>query len=241
MAAIYDDLKGYNFSMDVAERHMPGAGGLGIIFNTNKEGQGLIKQNMIGGLASTRIQINRNMISQFGVMASYVQKQIDNKDFIYSDQLDDRHGLLYPHSSFGGFSSKSVTYPDLSIGGAMNYQSEYLSLTYGGAIHHLLKPNESFYSLEMRLPRKYILHADAIIFQISNPEKGFRFNPGILYENQAGFHTFTIGTNVSKSVLYGGAWYRNKQSLIYDYQSVTLVTGINIPMVNRLFTDETNV
>lgn len=228
-----DDLKSYNFSMDVAERHMPGAGGLGLIFNTNKEGQGFIKQNLIGALASTRIQINRNMISQFGFMASYVQKQIDNSDFIYSDQLDGRHGLLYPHSSFPGFPNKLIAYPDVSIGGVLNHQTEYSSFTIGAAVQHLLKPNESFYDLEMRVPRKFVVHSDIILFQVSNPERGFRFNPGILYENQSGFNTYTLGINISKSVLYGGAWYRNKQSQIYNYQSLTLVTGINIPMVNR--------
>jgi len=228
-----DNLKGYNFAMDVAERYMPGAGGVGIIFNTNKEGKGLIKQNMIGGLASTRVQINRNLISQFGFMASYVQKQINNNDFVYSDQLDNRHGLLYPRSSFAGFTDKVIHYPDLAIGGAMNYQSEYLSFTFGAAVQHVLKPNESFYSLEMRVPRKYVAHADVIIFQVSNPEQGFRFNPGILYENQLGFSTYTLGANVSRSVLYAGAWYRNRQSQIYKYQSVTLLAGINIPMVNR--------
>ncbi len=228
-----DDLKTYNFSMDVAERYMPGAGGLGIIFNTNKEGDGFIRKNMVGGLGSVRIRMSRNMVSQFGFMASYVQKQIDNNDFIWSDQLDDRHGLLYPHSSFAGFSNKNVSYTDVSIGGVLHYEQEYMSMTYGGAIHHLFKPNESFYDLEMRMPRKYVLHADFVIFQVSNPRKGFRFNPGILFENQSGFNTFTLGTNISKSVLYAGAWYRNKDSQIYNYQSVTLLVGMNIPMVNK--------
>jgi type IX secretion system PorP/SprF family membrane protein len=228
-----DDLKTYNFSMDVAERYMPGAGGLGIIFNTNKEGDGLIRKNMIGGLGSVRIRMSRNMVSQFGFMASYVQKQIDNNDFIWSDQLDNRHGLLYPNSSFAGFTNTSVSYTDVSIGGVLHYEQEYMSMNYGGAIHHLFKPNESFYDLEMRVPRKYVLHADFVIFQVSNARKGFRFNPGILFENQAGFNTFTLGTNVSKSVLYAGMWYRNKDSQIYNYQSLTLLVGMNIPMVNK--------
>jgi hypothetical protein len=54
-----------------------------------------------------------------------------------------------------------------------------------------------------------------------------------LFENQAGFNTFTLGSNISKSVLYAGAWYRNKQSQIYSYQSLILLAGINIPMVNK--------
>lgn len=228
-----DNLRSYNFSMDVAERFMPGAGGLGIIFNTNQEGDGLIKKNMAAALGSARIRMSRNLVSQLGFMVAYVQKQINDEDYIWNDQLDNRHGLLHPQSSFGGFSSQSVSYPDISLGGVINYQKEYVNMTFGGAIHHLLKPNESFYALETRVPRRYVLHSDFVIFQRSNPKEGFKFNPGILFENQSGFNTFTLGSNIAKSVLYAGMWYRNKQSKIYDYQSLTLLAGINIPMVNK--------
>lgn len=229
----HDDLKSYNFSMDVAERFMPGAGGLGIVFNTNKEGQGFIRRNMIGGLGSVRIRMSRNLASQFGFMASYVQNQIDSDDFIWSDQLDDRHGLLYPQSSFSGFSNQNISYPDLTIGGVINYEKQFVSMTFGAAVHHIFKPNQSFYLMDVRLPRKYVVHADFVIFQASNAKVGFKFNPGILYENQAGFNTFTLGSNLAKSVLYAGMWYRNKQSQIYNYQALILLAGINIPMVNR--------
>lgn len=228
-----DDLKSYNFSMDVAERYMPGAGGLGIIFNTNKEGSGYIKTNLVGALASARIRMSRNLLSQFGFMVAYVQKQIDADDLIWGDQLDDKHGLLYPQSSFSGLASESVSYPDISLGGVLNYEKEYVSMTFGAAVHHLLKPNESFYSFDTRVPRKFVGHADFVIFQRLNPRKGFRFNPGILIENQSGFTTFTLGSNISKSLLYAGMWYRNRQSQIYNPQSIIIMAGINIPMVNE--------
>jgi type IX secretion system PorP/SprF family membrane protein len=228
-----DDLKTYNFSMDLAERFMPGAGGLGIIFNTNKEGKGFIRRNMIGAMASARIKISRYWVSQVGFMAAYVQKQIDDNDFIWSDQLDDKHGLLYPQSSFSGFPENNISYPDLSLGGVLNYEKHYLVANIGFAIHHVTRPNESFSNLDIRLDRKYVVTTDFVISQVSNPKKGFKFNPGILYEYMSGFHTFTLGSNLAKSVLYAGVWYRNKQSQIYNYQSLILLTGLNIPMVNR--------
>lgn len=228
-----DDLKSYNFSMDVAERFMPGAGGLGVIFNTNQEANGFIKKNMAAAVASARIRMNRNLASQLGFMVAYVQKQIDDEDFIWSDQLDNRHGLLHPQSSFSGFTSQSVSYPDISLGGVVNYQKEYINMTFGAAIHHLLKPNESFYEMETNVPRRYVLHSDFVIFQRRNAVKGFRFNPAIMFENQSGFNTFTLGSNIAKSVLYAGMWYRNKQSQIYNSQSLILLAGINIPMVNK--------
>ena len=228
-----DDLKTYNFSMDVAERFMPGSGGVGLIFNTNKEGNGFIKRNMVGVMGSARIKLNRYWLTQVGFMGAFVQKQIDSDEYIWSDQLDDKHGKLYDQSSFAGFDKQNVSYPDISVGGVLNYQKQLLTATFGLAVHHITKPNESFFGLDIRVPRKYIFHADFVIIERSNPKKGFRYNPGLLFENQAGFSTFTLGSNISKSVLYAGLWYRNKQSQIYNYQSIIMLVGINIPMVNR--------
>jgi len=228
-----DDLKTYNFSMDLAERNMPGAGGLGLIFNSNAQGEGYIKRTMVGLAGSARVKHSRWLISQFGFTASVVQKKIDGDDFIFSDQLDDHHGLYYQNSSFGGLASDNIFYPDLSLGGLLNYKRRYYSATFGLAVHHILKPNESFSGLDIRVPRRYVVHADFVILQQSNAKTGFRFNPGILFENQAGINTFTLGMNASKSVLYAGAWYRNKQSVIYDYQSLILLAGIKVPMVNE--------
>jgi len=219
--------------MDLAEREMPGAGGIGIIFSTNKEGKGFIKRNMLGVLASVRVKLSRYWLSQFGVSGTYVQKQIDSDDFIWSDQLDGRHGLLYPYSSFPGFTNKKVSYPDLNLGGLLHYERHYITATFGLAVHHVFKPNESFFNLDIRVPRKYVFHTDFVILQQSNPKKGFKFNPALLFENQAGFNTFTLGMNIAKSVLYAGAWYRNKQSQIYNPQSIILLVGINIPMVTE--------
>jgi type IX secretion system PorP/SprF family membrane protein len=214
---------------------MPGAGGLGIIFNTNKEGKGFIKRNQIGGSLSARIRMSDYWTSQLGLMVSYIQKQIDNDDFIWSDQLDNVHGLLYPRSSptFDGFQNQNMSYVDLNLGYAAKYEKHYLSATLGVAVQHLTKPNESFSDLEQRLPRKYIFTSDFVILQRSNPKKGFKFNPGLLYEYFGGYHTFTLGSNVAKSVMYAGLWYRSKQSEIYNYQAVSVLVGLNIPMVNK--------
>lgn len=228
-----DDLKTYNFSMDVAERFMPGSGGFGIIFNTNKEGSGFIKRNMVGVLGSVRIRLNRYWVSQVGFSGTWVQKQIDAKNFIWSDQIDNRHGLLYPYSSFSGLTSESLSYPDLNLGGVLHYEKRLITATLGLAVHHIFKPNESFFNLDIRVPRKYVFHGSMVILQQTNPRKGFKFNPGLLFENQNGFNTFTMGMNVKRSILYAGLWYRNKQSQIYNYQSAIIMAGVEIPMVDE--------
>ncbi|MEZ5194866.1 MAG: PorP/SprF family type IX secretion system membrane protein [Bacteroidales bacterium] len=167
-----DDLKTYNFSMDVAERYMPGAGGLGIIFNTNKEGSGFIRRNMIGAMGSARIRMNKYWLSQVGFMAAYVQKQIDTDDFIWSDQLDDRHGVYFtPNQLLQDLKVKMFLILTLAFGGILNYQKELMTATFGIAVHHITKPNESFSSLDIRVPRKYVFHADFVLLQRSNPKR----------------------------------------------------------------------
>jgi len=228
-----DDLKCYNFNMDFAERGVPGLGGFGLIFNTNKEGKGLIKTNFVGLLGSTRIRLQRHWVTQVGVTVAFVQKQIDVGDFIWSDQLDDRHGLLYPESSFAGSPSQSISYADVNLGGLIKYEKRLITATLGVAVNHLFKPNESFYNLDIRVPRKYNVNIDIVFLQRNNPRKGFKFNPGLMYEYQNSFHNITLGMNVQKSIIYAGAWYRNRNSAIYNIQSVMFVVGVQIPMVNE--------
>jgi type IX secretion system PorP/SprF family membrane protein len=228
-----DDLKTYNFNMDFAERGLPGLGGFGIIFNSNKEGNGLIKTNFIGLLGSARIRLQRHWVTQVGVTVAFVQKQIDVGDFIWSDQLDDRHGLLYPESSFAGLPNQSISYADVNLGGLIKYEKRLITATLGFGINHLFKPNESFYNLDIRVPRKYDMNIDVVFLQRNNPRKGFKFNPGLLYEYQNSFSNFSLGMNVQKSIIYAGAWYRNRNSAIYNVQSLMFVVGVQIPMVNK--------
>ncbi|MCD4745366.1 MAG: PorP/SprF family type IX secretion system membrane protein, partial [Bacteroidales bacterium] len=230
---LHDDLKAYNFTMDIAERELPGAGGLGFIANTNSAGSGLIKNITSGVIGSVRVPLKKYLVSQLGITAAFVQKTIDWGDYVFSDQLDNKHGLIYPVSSFSTPSSKKVTYPDFSLGGILNYAKTNINATLGAAIHHIFKPNESYLDLESPLPRKLIIHTDVIIQQRRNPKKGYKFNPGFMYENQAKISTYNLGMNVSKSSLYAGIWYRNKQSNFFDIQSVNFLVGFNFPLIDE--------
>ncbi|MBN3034004.1 MAG: PorP/SprF family type IX secretion system membrane protein [Bacteroidales bacterium] len=229
----FDDIKNYLFTMDFAEHNLPGVGGAGLVFNSNREGTGFIKRTLFGLAASSRIKIGKTLTTQLGLMGSLVQKQIDYEQYIFSDQLDHRHGLIYPQSSFEPGSDNKVTYPDLTLGWMGNYMEENTSFTVGLAVHHVLKPDESFLGLGSYVPRRWIAHTDLIFVQRRNPRKGFKFNPAIQYEYQAGFNTFCIGLNMSKSALYTGVWYRNKQSNFIDYQALILMGGVKIPMVDE--------
>jgi len=226
----------YNFSADIGERNLPGAGGIGIIVNSTRQASGYIRNNMFGFLPSVRIPLNENMIIQTGFLAAFVQKRMDWDGLLFSDQLDPVYGNIY-NTKFVPPSDDRVTYPDFSFGTIFQFQGSDNSIigTLGGAIHHLTRPNESFIGKNAPLARKYVAHFD-LIFDFSQSSgfyqktRDFKINPGIFFQNQAKMNDYMVGMNIYFSRVYIGAWYKN-ETLEYDqYSHFSLMGGINIPV-----------
>jgi type IX secretion system PorP/SprF family membrane protein len=230
------DLNSYNFSVDFAERNLPGAGGIGIIFNSAKAGIGYVRNTMIGFLPSVRIQIEENIVMQMGASAAYVQRKMDWDDLVFPDQLDPIQGNIYD-TKFSGPSEDKISYPDFGVGGIFQFtgNNERVVGTLGGAIHHLTRPNESFFGKSSPLPRKYVVHFD-MIFDFTH-NKGFykktsdfKINPGIFFQTQQKMNDYALGMNIYFERVYFGAWYKN-ESLEYDsYSHFSLMGGISIPI-----------
>ena len=139
------DYHSYSFSADIAERSLPGAGGIGIIANQSLAGKGVLKTNTIGIMPSVRIPISKNAIFQLGALASVVTQQLNWDNLVFSDQLDPRWGNIYP-TNFPGAARDKVSFPDFSFGGIFQFKpSDDLEGTIGAAVHHLTTPNQSFF------------------------------------------------------------------------------------------------
>lgn len=231
-----EDFKAMNFNMDIAARGIPGSGGIGLMFDSSNEGGGLIKRNSFGINLSVRIPILSSMVSQFGMSASFVQKHIDWNRLVFSDQLDENYGNIYT-SDFTAPSSDRVTYPDFGIGGVFRFAQDAgkdteIIGTFGFAVNHVFEPNESFINLESNLPVKFVATAD---FQIQQSERargyshtgGFKFNPAIIYMNQAGMDSWSVGLNIYKNPLYVGVWYRNSEFQFLDNSALVIMLGLN--------------
>lgn len=228
------DFKAMNFNMDVAARGIPGSGGLGLMFDSSNEGSGLIKRNSFGVNLAVRIPVMDNVVSQLGISATFVQKYIDWTRLVFSDQLDEQYGNIYP-TDFAPPSSNKVNFPDFSVGGIFRFKQDagkesVIIGTFGLALNHLFEPNESFISAESRLPIKFVGSMDFQIHQEENSRNagnGFRYNPAIMYMNQGGMDSWSIGLNVYKFPLYVGAWYRNSEMQFMDNDAVIVLLGIN--------------
>ena len=109
--------------------------------------------------------------------------------------------------------------------------------TIGFSASHILRPDISLVNNKVRLPVKYVVHANLltqVIFNegIVSKRKVAYLNPGFVYEYQKPFQTFTIGTGFDLDPFRFGMWFRNQSSFyeVYKYNSVIINAGIVIPI-----------
>ena len=227
------DYHTYSFSADIAERSLPGAGGIGIIANQSLAGMGVLKTSTIGFMPSVRIPISKSTIFQMGALASMVTQQLNWDNLVLGDQLDPRWGNIY-QSSFTGAARDKVVFPDFAFGGVFQFKGNDVEGNIGVAVHHLTTPNQSFFEVNAKLPRKYIYNVDFIItinedYGYYSKMQGFKLNPGIMIEQQASMLSYNLGMNIYMRQVYVGSWYKN-QTLEYDqFSNFTLMAGLNIP------------
>lgn len=243
------DFRTFNFNADLAAREAPGSGGIGVIVDSDNEGDGIIKRNMVGVTMAVRVPISGSIVSQFGILSSFIQKKIDWSRFIFTDQLDELYGNIYP-TTFEHPANEQVLVPDFGAGGLMRFvaptwKHKEIIGTIGVAVHHIFEPNEAFLGEVSPLPRKYVVTFDFIIQDQQNkgPNRlfktdkgGFRFNPGFIYQYQGGMNTYQVGVNMYKFPLYLGVWYRNDELKFMDYDAIVVMVGINIDFddLNRM-------
>ena len=227
----------FSFSADIADRNIPGAGGIGFIATSNSEGIGMIKSTTVGFIPAVRIQVNRFSIIQFGALISVVTRKIDWENMVFSDQLDPRLGNIGP-SSFTSPGDSPVVFPDFSIGGIYQIKSNHLVGTFGVAVHHITQPDQSFLQDVSPLPRKWVAHMDFVIDFKRNRgyydrARNIKINPGILYQSQANMSLFALGLNAYLSNIYFGMWYRDEIFRKTSFTNLVWLAGINIPFNNN--------
>lgn len=210
------DFKAYHFTADIGDRNLPGAGGLGLILNTDNEGVGFIKNFNLGILFSVRIPFSNFIIAQVGMKGSWLQKSVNWDDFVFSDALNENYGNIY-QTGFIPPDENVVNLADFGVGGIIQFANETGSMsgTVGFAVDHLFEPNQSFLqTAEAPLPRKWVGHAD-LIFAVGSTsgfnvmdDDALKINPGVIYQNQSGLNAFQAGLNLTKFGIYVGLWYK---------------------------------
>ena len=90
-----------------------------------------------------------------------VTQQLNWDNLVLGDQLDPRWGNIY-ESSFTGAARDKVVFPDFAFGGIFQFKGHDLDGSIGAAVHHLTTPNQSFFEVNAKLPRKYVYNVDFV-------------------------------------------------------------------------------
>jgi type IX secretion system PorP/SprF family membrane protein len=151
----------YNFSMDIADRNIPGAGGIGLLVNSDKRGIGYSQTLTVGIAPSVRIPLASNFVMQVAPLLSYVRRQVDWEGLIFSGQLDDVQGNVNP-STFLPPVDDAIGYPDFGFGVLFQVHGDNTTATFGASGSHLTEPNQSFFEKNAPLKRRYVGHGDVV-------------------------------------------------------------------------------
>ncbi|MEI8007275.1 MAG: PorP/SprF family type IX secretion system membrane protein [Bacteroidota bacterium] len=225
------DYRTMYFSADLGDRSLPGAGGFGLIINSDNQSFGFIKNLSASLTLSARIPMNAWLSAQVGIKGGIMQKSMNWDDFVFSDQLNDRYGNI-TNTQLPPPDVQQRLFPDFGAGGLLQFAAldGQIIGTTGFAVDHVFEPDESFYNIDRsRLPRKYVGHLDVMISlgegepgksQVRGFNDPLRLNPGILYQNQNNLSSIQAGINALKYNIYLGCYY---QSTAIDNNSSSLM------------------
>lgn len=227
----------YDFSADIADRNIPGSGGLGIIFQQDRQGMGYIKTTTFGVMPSVRIRSSHNTLFQVGATISAVNRKLDLTDAVFSSQLDPIYGNIGP-STFSDYGNESTFYADFSLGGLFQFEKGSTTGVLGFAAHHLTRPDQSFTGHTAPLEIKYVAHIDFIFNfmesrQFYGKAKGWKLNPSFIYQNQLFMDVYQVGINAYTSYLYFGIWYKNEAFNWDNFSNMTFMLGTSVPFTKE--------
>jgi len=203
------DFKSYYFSADIGDRSLPGAGGIGLVVQSDNPGFGLINTLSLGLTVSVRQRIGSFSAIQVGIKAAMLQKKINWNDLTFSDQLDKRFGSVYQTDFIDPNSGKRIA-PDFGAGGIIHFAAseDVVSGNIGLGVDHLFQPDVSFYSNEnSKVFRKWTAHGDVRFTLDQGNKKPMKLEIGGIYQKQDDFSSMQLGLNGVVQNFYLGAWY----------------------------------
>ncbi len=239
--ALSDNYDNIAFSMDLSERNIPGSGGFGFVLLSDFDGIGLIRTTSVRLTYSARIQVSDNIITQFGVGPSFVNRRIDWSRLIFSDQIDP-YGIQQNSSAFIPAEENSLNYPDFGFGFIVQFHgasSRFFNVisTFGGSVDHAIRPDISFSGTRHRMPLKITLSGNVLFdnsvrsglrFEVDRSQ--FRINPGFIVEMHNTINTLSVGVNAYKNHIYTGVWSRVQQFQNVTVSDLIFLVGIEVPI-----------
>lgn len=177
-------------------------GGFGVSFVRDVAGEHKLSNTYVTLKYSQHIRLNRKSHLALGVEAGVGQRQFDDSNLLFADQVINESNTsqdaqkLQPSSSFGDFSAGLMYYSD--------------NLWIGVAAHHLNEPNQSLLNGKDKIPVKFSVHGGWVLpveaFKTSPDNKSLRIMAN--YKAQGKWDQVDIGGSYSVKGFNLGIWYR---------------------------------
>ena len=194
--------------------------GLGAVVLRDVAGSGNLTSTKVYGSVAYHQMLGYSSLLSLGFNVGYANKQINTANLKFPDQFDGKFfDNKLPTSAV--LDNNNISYLDMQVG--MNYAyfpTENIYVNTGFSVHHVNRPQESFFSGEdvsSRVPRRYIGFLNGSI----KLNDQVIINPNIYYTNQANVSELVGGMtahyNLSGDGMYqliGGAYYRHKEAII---------------------------
>ena len=213
--------------------------GLGANVYSDVAGEGLLRTNAAYLTYSYRAVDSRNFVLQAGVGGGIVNKNIDYSKLMFSDQLDETMGAVN-NTAFISPDRNNVSYADFNAGlvarfnGTNSRQGKTLKrfmVTLGGSLQHISQPKDALLGSENYLPMRYIFHGNVHLLL-----NDFVLAPGVIYEMQNEFRTFSVGTNFVNQPFTFGLWLCNRTAALSgkQYDSFIFTIGMKLPSSHKI-------
>jgi len=240
---VNNNFQTYNASVAL---NIPSFGGLGIIAQGDKEGDGFLKTDEIALLYAYRITVvPKRCAIQVGFKVDYINQKIQFYRFTFGDQLYETMGLVNDHSSANLANISSRGFVDFSNGIA-GYYNHYrahsssnvqLTSNFGISFNHITQPEQSLIFKSSKLPIKYTAYY-SVAFPFGKKKFMTQYRNKLLYlasiyEIQNMFHQFTIGGNVKFFPFYAGLWLRERNVAFSNIDAMIFTSGIETKINNN--------
>jgi len=183
------------------------SGGIGILANVDRAGEGTINTTTLSGIYSYNLEVSASFSVKAGLQVTYFQRSLDWDKLTFPDQLDPKDGFVY-NTNETMPDDLRVSFADFSTG-IVGYSEKFFG---GFAVHHLTRPDEGFKS-HSRIPIKYTVHVGGIFpiedrFRSRRSNEPVSLSPNILYMQQQKFQQLNYGMYLHRFPFVGGLWFR---------------------------------
>lgn len=195
--------------------------GLGGLILSDVAGSGGLRSTKIYGSLAYHQQLGLSSLLTAGFNVGWANKRIDQSKLSFPDQFD---GKFFDNTlpSSVVLNTNSVSYMDIQVG--LNYAyfpTENVYINGGYSIHHVNRPQETFFSGSpdsSRIPMRHIGFVNALL----KVDDRVIINPNIFYTNQAKSSELVLGMNANYNLsgeggekqLLAGVYYRVGDAIV---------------------------